>query len=68
VSRVVREHDLCKNLRDIYVCADFERLKVKVPIISFGAEGFSAHRDGRYSSYLIHSHSPFQGLFTSVIA
>jgi hypothetical protein len=29
------------------MCADFERVKVKVPIIFFGTEGFSARRDGR---------------------
>jgi len=41
------EHDLCKNIRDIYVCTDFEILKVKVPIIFLGTVGFSLRRDGR---------------------
>jgi len=50
---VVREHDLYKNIGDIYMCADFERVKVKVPIIFFGTEGFSARRDGRYLSNIL---------------
>jgi len=31
------------------MCTDFEMLDVKVPDIYFGAQGFSAHRDGRYT-------------------
>jgi hypothetical protein len=41
------EHDLYKNIGDIYVCTDFEILKVKVPIIFLGTVGFSLRRDGR---------------------
>jgi hypothetical protein len=48
---VVIKHDLYKNIGDIYVYIDFEMLKVKVPIIFFGTEGFSARRDGRYMIY-----------------
>jgi hypothetical protein len=45
---VAIEHNLYKNIGDIYVCTDFEMLKVKVPDIFFGTEGFSARRDRRY--------------------
>jgi hypothetical protein len=31
------------------VCIDFKILKVKVPIIFFGTQGFSARRDKRYT-------------------
>ena len=31
------------------MCTDFKMLQVKVPIIFFGTQGFSARRDGRYS-------------------
>jgi hypothetical protein len=31
------------------VCMDFKMLKVKVPIIFSGTQGFPARRDGRYS-------------------
>jgi hypothetical protein len=41
------EHDLYKNIGDIYVCTDFKILKVKVPIIFLGPVGFSLRRDGR---------------------
>ena len=44
------EHDLYKNIEDIYMCTDFKILKVKVPIIFFGTEGFSARRDRTYLS------------------
>jgi hypothetical protein len=47
---VIREHDLYKNIGDIYICADFEIFKVKVPIIFFGIEDFSVYRD-RYFSF-----------------
>ena len=43
------EHKLYKNIGDMYVCIDFEILKVKVPIIFLGTVGFSLCRDGRYS-------------------
>ena len=44
------EHDLYKNIGDIYVCTDYEILKVEVPIIFLGIVSFSLHRDGRYST------------------
>jgi hypothetical protein len=40
------EHNLLNITIDIKVCTDFKMLKVKVPIIFFGTQGFSAHRDG----------------------
>jgi hypothetical protein len=40
-------HDLYKNIGDIYVCIDFEILKVKVPIIFLSTVGFSLPREGR---------------------
>lgn len=39
------ECDLYNNVRDINVCTDFEMLKVKVPIIFLGTEGFSPRKD-----------------------
>ena len=30
------------------MCRDFDMFEVKVPIVFFGTQGFSAHRDGRY--------------------
>jgi hypothetical protein len=48
------EHDLYKNIENIYVCIDFEMLKVKVPIIFFGTQGFPARRDGHYCSLFNH--------------
>ena len=41
------EHGVCKNMRDIDPCTDFEMLKVEVPIIFLGTVGFSLRRDGR---------------------
>jgi hypothetical protein len=41
------EYNLQKIIRDIEVCIDFKILKVKVPIVFFGTQGFSARRDGR---------------------
>ena len=45
---VAMEYDLYKNIRYANVCTEFEMLEVKVPIVFFGTQGFSAHRDGRY--------------------
>ena len=42
------EHDLYNNVEDIDVCTEFKMLKVKVPVIFLGTEGFSPRRDGRY--------------------
>jgi len=47
---VAIEHDLYKNIGDIYVCTDFEMLEVEVPTIFFGTQGFSARRNGRYAN------------------
>ena len=47
------EHNLLKIIGDIEVCTDFKMLKVKVPIIFFGTQGFSARRDGRYKLDLL---------------
>jgi hypothetical protein len=44
------EHNSSKIIGDIKVCTDFKMLKVKVSIIFFGTQGFSARRDGRYIS------------------
>jgi hypothetical protein len=44
---VATEYNLLKIIGDIEVCTDFKMLKVKVPIIFFGTQGFSARRDGR---------------------
>jgi hypothetical protein len=41
---VATEHDIYKNMGDIYVCTDFKMLKVKVPIIFLGTVGFSLPR------------------------
>ena len=46
-SRVVVDYDLCKNIKDIYKCADFEMFEVEVPIIFLGTVGFSLRMDGR---------------------
>jgi hypothetical protein len=46
---VAIEHNLYKNIRDIYMYTDFEMLKVKVPNNFFGMEGFSACSDRRYN-------------------
>jgi hypothetical protein len=45
---VATEHDLYKIIGDINVCAEFEMLKIKVPIIFLGTVGFSPPREGRY--------------------
>jgi hypothetical protein len=37
-----------ENIGYIKVCTDFKILEVKVPIVFFGTQGFSARRDGRY--------------------
>ena len=42
------EYDLYKNIGYADVCTELEMPEVKVPIIFFGAQGFSARRDGRY--------------------
>jgi hypothetical protein len=39
------------------VCIDFKMLKVKVPIIFSGTQGFPACRDGRYMFILYLSQS-----------
>jgi hypothetical protein len=44
------EPDLYKDIRDIDVCKELEMLKVKVPINFLGTMGFSARREGRYST------------------
>ena len=44
------EHNLLNIIIDIRVCTGFKTLKVKVPIIFFGTQGFSAHRDGPFIS------------------
>ena len=41
--------DIYKEIRDIDLCIDFEVLKVKVPIIFFGTQGFPARRDRCYN-------------------
>jgi len=46
------EHILKIIIRDIKMCTDFKILKVKVPVIFFGTQGFSSHRDGRYNSLM----------------
>ncbi len=33
------------------MCIDFKILKVKVPVIFLGMQGFTARRDGRYSRF-----------------
>ena len=50
---VAIESNLKENIRDIKVCTYFTILKVKVPIIFSGTEGFPARRDGRYSMILL---------------
>jgi hypothetical protein len=45
---VATEHNLYKTIRNIYVCIEFELLKVKVPSVFLGTVGFSLRRDGRY--------------------
>ena len=45
---VTTEYNPYKNMKDTDVCAEFEMLEVKVPIIFFGTVGFSPRRDGRY--------------------
>jgi hypothetical protein len=44
---VATEYNLQKIIRGIKVYINFRILKVKVPIIFFGTQGFSARRDGR---------------------
>jgi hypothetical protein len=39
--RVATKHYLFKNIRDINLCTDFEKLKVKVAIICFGTQGWT---------------------------
>lgn len=52
-SRVATEHNGYKNLVDFDVCREFGMFEVKVPVIFFDTEGFSAHRDGRYFNFLV---------------
>ena len=40
------EHNLYKTIRNIYVCIEFELLKVKVPSVFLGIVGFSLRKDG----------------------
>ena len=47
---VATEHNLLNITIDIKVCTDFKMLKVKAPIIFFGTQDFSAHRDGPFIS------------------
>ena len=42
------KYGLYKNRRYADMCIESDILKVKVPIIFFGTQGFSARRDGRY--------------------
>jgi len=44
------EYNLQEITRDIKVCTDLKMLKVKVPIIFSGTQGFPLRRDGRYES------------------
>lgn len=41
------EHKLRKFTGDTKVCREFTMFEIKVPIIFFGTQGFSARRDGR---------------------
>jgi hypothetical protein len=43
------KRDIYKEFGDINLCIDFEVLKVKVPIIFFGTQGFSARRVFRHA-------------------
>jgi hypothetical protein len=40
-------YNLYRTMGDLNVCVEFELLKVKVPIVFLGIEGFSPRRDGR---------------------
>lgn len=42
------EYDLYENIENINIYAEFEILKVKVPIIFLGTVGFSPPREGHY--------------------
>jgi hypothetical protein len=41
--------NLYRIIGNFNMCIEFEFLKVKVPIIFLGTEGFSRRRDGRYA-------------------
>jgi hypothetical protein len=42
---VAIEHDLYENIGNINVCTNFEMFNVKVLIIFFGKQAFSARRE-----------------------
>jgi hypothetical protein len=39
------------------MCGDFDMYEVKVPIVFFGTQGFSAHRDGHYLSLRVNNYT-----------
>ena len=46
---VATEHDLYKNIGDIDMCTEFEKHKVKVPVIFLGSVGFSLSQSRGWS-------------------